>query len=182
MALAGNLIFALFLLVGLLATVLGLPGTIVIAMDAFVYGALTGFERMPWWLVVILFACAAVAETVDNVLSAWTVRRYEGSARGMFGAVVGGIVGALCGGALGGGLGAVFGPVIWAVMFVVGPLAGALALSFAGSLLAEKSTGAGWPEALRAASGAFVGRVLGVLVKVVLAAIMVVLAAVAVYG
>ena len=54
LAYIGIIVFVLVLIVGVLATLLGLPGTVLILVDVFVYSAIHGFAQPPWWLWLIL--------------------------------------------------------------------------------------------------------------------------------
>ncbi|MFQ6097255.1 MAG: DUF456 domain-containing protein [Armatimonadota bacterium] len=174
---AGVVAFVIVLLVGLLAIFLGLPGTVVIFADALVFAAVTRFEKIPWWMLLILASMAATAELADNVLGVAAARKYGASTRSSLitvaGAVVGGVivssifaaaatvmipgVGTLVGSLLGG---------------IVGAFGGAYAAAYLHELYAEKKPRA---EAMRAAWGAMVGRLLGIVLKVVLAIGMIVL-------
>lgn len=163
-------LFCSGLVAGLLATLFQLPGTFVVAGTILVAGACTGWSAAPLWLVLIALVAAIAAEVGDNVLSAWALKRYEGSSRGMWSAVLGGFVGAIVGGSLSsllGALGLVLGPVVGVALFVIGPIAGGCAGGWTGAFLAERSLGRSPSEARKAALGAFLGRAAGVLMKVV---------------
>lgn len=170
-----TVVFCLGLAVGVLATLFQLPGTFVIALSALVAGACTGFGAAPLWLVAALLVLAVAAELGDNALSAWALKRYEGSSRGMWGALLGGFAGALAGGGLTsclGALGLSLGPVVAVLVFVSGPIIGGCAGGYLGALLAEMSQSRPPAEARKAALGALLGRAAGVLMKVVLSILM----------
>jgi hypothetical protein len=180
MEIVGGVLFIVGLIAGYAATIFGLPGTFVIAADVLLAGLFTGFNAAPLWVVVVLLAIATGAELADNVVSAWAVRRFEGSGRGQAGALVLGIAGAIVGGGLAsllGALGLTLGPVAAVAVFVIGPIVGGAAGGFLGAFLAELMSGRPAGEAARAGLGAFLGRALGVLVKIVLATVMVAVAA-----
>lgn len=176
----GGVLFIVGLVTGYCATIFGLPGTFVIAVDVLLAGLFTGFTAASGWLVVVFFAAATGAELADNAVSAWAVRRFEGSARGQAGALLLGIVGAIAGGGLTsllGALGLALGPAVAVALFVLGPIAGGSGGGFLGAFLAELMAGRPAGEAARAGLGAFLGRALGVLLKIIIATMMVAAAA-----
>lgn len=175
----GKVVFVIALLVGFLASVLGLPGTVVILLASFVYSACTHFQAIPWWVLVTLLVLTVVAETGDNVLSAMGARKYGTSRRGMFVAVLGGLAGAVLGGLfvpLLGVMGLSLGPVFAFVLSLMAPVAGAFGGGVLAAYLHELRSGKPSDEALRAGWGAFFGRALGICLKLALAAVMVALA------
>lgn len=161
----GIAVFVAALLTGALMALLGLPGTVLIWLTAVVYSAATGWT-LPLWLLGVLLGMSLFAEISDNVISALGVKRFGGSTRGMVWALVGGISGALV-------VGLALGPVVPVVGPVIAPIAGGLAGGFTGGYLYERRQGLSVQEARRAGVGAMLGRVAGVMLKSVLAAIMV---------
>ena len=162
----GTVLFVVVLFVGIFLTLIGLPGTVVILLDAVIYSAATGW-KLPWWLLVILLGITVIAEVSDNVVSAAGVKRSGGSTKGMFAAVAGGLLGALIGAAI---LGALL-PVIGGIL---GPILGGMAGGFAGGYWYELRQGRTAEEARKAGMGAMTGRVAGALCKTVSAVVMVV--------
>ncbi len=178
MEIVWTILFCLGLLTGLLASLFQLPGTVVVFLTVLTAGLCSRFELTPWWLLVTLGLTSAAAEVADNLLSAWAVKRFEGTNRGMFGAIGLGLVGALVGGAatsILGALGIALGPVAAIAIFVTGPIVGGLAGGWLGAYLAERSLPRPPAEAARAAWGAFWGRAVGVILKLVACTIMSVL-------
>ncbi len=175
MEIVWTVLFCVGLAAGVLATLFQLPGTFVIALAALVAGACTGFSAAPLWLIAVLVVLSVAAEIGDNALSAWALRRYEGSTRGMWCALLGGFVGAIAGGSFSSCLGAIgltLGPVVAIALFVVGPIVGGCAGGYLGALLAELSMERSGPEARRAALGALLGRAAGVLMKMIVSIVM----------
>jgi uncharacterized protein YqgC (DUF456 family) len=144
------LLLAAVLLVGLVLVPLGLPGLWVIAGAALGYNYLVGSERIGLVTVVGVFLLAVAAEVVEFLLAGRFAKRYGGSRRAGWGAIVGGVAGAIIG----------------VPVPIVGPMLGAFAGSFAGALLAEFTRGTGGGAATRVATGALLGRVAAVAVKV----------------
>ena len=169
-------LFIITLFVGVLATLVGLPGTVLILLDAVVFSACHGFQRPPWWLLLILLFVSILAETSDNLLSAAGVKAGGGSTKTSLWALFGGVVGAIVGasfspvlslvGVTGGLAGVVFG-------VLLPPLVFAAAGGFLASYLYELRTGKQPAEARKAGWAALAGRLAGVLLKAVLASVMV---------
>ena len=75
-------VFVVVLLGALVLTLLGLPGTVVIVVAAFIYSAATGWSLV-WWLLLVLLGLSVFAELSDNIISAVGVKKYGGSTKGM---------------------------------------------------------------------------------------------------
>ena len=172
----GTALFVITLFVGVLATLVGLPGTVLILVDSIIFSACYGFQRPPWWLLLILLVVSILAETSDNLLSALGVKIGGGSTRTSLWALIGGVAGAIVGanfslvlsplGMTGGLAGVVFGAVL-------PPLVFAAAGGFLASYIYELRTGKQPAEARKAGWAALAGRLAGVLLKAVLASVMV---------
>jgi len=168
MLVVGKVILGIVLAAAFGATLLGLPGTVVVLVSALVWDLCAGFEWIPVYQLAILLVLTLIAEFGDQVLSAWGVRRFSGTSRGMWGSWLGGFAGAIAGGALGTVVGALAGPVGVVLGYVLGPLLGGTAGGFVGAVLMElthRGEGGTFRSAVRAGFGAFVGRTLSVLLK-----------------
>ncbi len=172
----GTAVFLITLFVGVLATLVGLPGTVLILLDTVIFSACHGFQRPHWWFLLILLVVSILAETSDNLLSAVGVKAGGGSTRTSLWALIGGVVGAIVGanfspvlgllGVTGGVAGVVFG-------VLLPPLAFAAIGGFLASYIYELRAGKQPAEARRAGWAALAGRLAGVLLKAVLASVMV---------
>ncbi len=172
----GTALFVITLFVGVLATLVGLPGTVLILLDTVIFSACHGFQRPHWWLLLILLVVSILAETSDNLLSALGVNAGGGSTRTSLWALIGGVAGAIVGanfspvlsllGMTGGLGGVVFGALL-------PPLVLAAVGGFLASYIYELRTGKQPGEARRAGWAALAGRLAGVLLKAVLASMMV---------
>ncbi len=80
-------------LVGLLATLLGLPGQFLILLAALVYAAATGFATLGWKVLLLLVFLAAFAEALDFGLRAVGASRFGASRKGAWAAALGGVAG-----------------------------------------------------------------------------------------
>lgn len=157
------LLLALAQFAGLLLIPFGLPGTWVQVAAVAVYGAATGWETVGWPTVAFLAAIALVAEVFEWVLGARYARRYGGSPRAAWGAILGGIAGAIAG----------------VPVPVIGSVIGAFVGAFVGAAALELTRSPDARAALRVGWGAFVGRLVATAVK---SAIGVAIAAVALFS
>src|SRR5438445_1973353 len=112
----------LCLLAGLVLVPLGLPGLWVMVAGVAGYGWLTDFRSVGVTTIALVLGLALVGEIVETWLGFRLARRYGGSSRAGWGALVGGIVGAAVG---------VPVPLIGSVIArVVGAVAGAAVLAY----------------------------------------------------
>ena len=144
------IVFAVVLLVSLLLIPLGLPGIWLMIGAAIGYDVLVGGDPIGWVTIVATAVLAAIAEVLEFSLSARYTRRYGGSRRAGWGAIIGGIVGAIVG----------------VPIPIIGSVIGAFAGSFAGALIAEFTRSeATAGTATRVATGALLGRVVAAAMK-----------------
>lgn len=148
------------LLGGLLLVPLGLPGLWVMLGAAIVYWIAVPTGGVGLVTVVIASALVIVAEVLEFTIAGRYTKKYGGSRRASWGAILGGIVGALVG----------------VPVPVVGSLIGAFVGSFVGAFVGEYTVHRDLrADPTRAATGALVGRAvaaaaksgLGILVAVV---------------
>ena len=145
---------------GLLALVLGLPGTFIILGAAFVYAWLGGFAGVTWATLGWLLLLAVIGEGLEFFAAAAGAARERPSLRVTVGAIVGGLIGGLIG---------------TPILFGVGSLLGALAGAFVGAALAVASEGGDARSALSTGFAALRGRFLGFVLKTAVAMVMIVL-------
>jgi uncharacterized protein YqgC (DUF456 family) len=150
-------ILAIALLIGLglagLAMIpLGLPGLWVMVGGILAYGWMTGFRSVGVVTIAIVLGIAFLGEIIDNWLGFRYAKRYGGSTRSGWGALVGGLVGA----------------VIGVPIAVIGSVIGAFLGSFIGAALFEYSYSRHTGVAARAGWGAVMGRVAAAAVKIAL--------------
>jgi len=136
-------------LVGLALVALGLPGLWLMVLAVIANGALTDFQRIGLVTIVVVVALAVIAEVIEAWLGFGMARRYGGSKRAGWGALLGGLVGAIVG----------------VPVPIIGSVIGAFIGSFAGAVIFEYSrSDAG--TAVRAGWGALVGRVAATAAKI----------------
>lgn len=130
--------------VGLVGTFLPiLPGPTVVFFGAVLHFFLAGAEHSPGWIVYgILTVLLALSFLLEWVATAVGTRKFGGTKAGMWGAVLGGLVGIF------------FGP----MGIFLGPVAGALVGEMVIAKREAKESGV-------AATGAFVGLLLGMVAK-----------------
>src|SRR6267378_896447 len=148
---------ALVLLIGLglagLALIpLGLPGLWVMVGGILAYGWLTGFRSVGIATIVIVLGIAFLGEIIDNWLGFRFAKRYGGSSRSGWGALIGGLVGA----------------VIGVPVAIIGSVIGAFLGSFIGAALFEYTYSRHVGVASRAGWGALMGRAAASAVKIAL--------------
>lgn len=142
-------LLTLVLIVSLALIALGLPGLWVMIAAAVVYNLTDPSGPISWITIVGIGILGIVAEIIEFTLSGKYARKFGGSRRAGWGAMIGGMVGAFLG-----------FPVP-----IIGPLIGAFVGSFVGALAGELSVGSGAAASTRAATGALVGRALATAMK-----------------
>lgn len=144
------LILAAVILLSLILIVLGLPGLWIMVASAVAYNMLVAGDPIGWFTLVAVSVLGVIAEVLEFTLSGKYARKYGGSRRAGWWAIIGGMVGAFIG-----------FPVP-----IVGPVIGAFVGSFVGALAAELSIGSTAGEATRAGYGALIGRVVSTVLKI----------------
>jgi len=146
-------------LVGLALVALGLPGLWLMVLAVIANGALTDFQRIGLATIVIVVVLAVIGEVIEAWLGFGMARRYGGSKRAGWGALIGGIVGAIVG----------------VPVPIIGSVIGAFIGSFAGAVIFEYSK-SGPGTALRAGWGALLGRAAATAAKTAVGVIIAVVA------
>jgi hypothetical protein len=143
------LILAAILIVSLFIIPLGLPGTWVMLAAGVGYSILVP-NSIGMFALIGTTIVAVVAEIFEFTLAGKYARKYGGSRRAGWGAIIGGTIGAIVG----------------VPVPLIGPIIGAFAGSFLGALVAEFSRGTNVDAATRVAWGALVGRAVAAALKV----------------
>jgi len=145
---------------GLVLIALGLPGLWVIVAAVVIGGVATGFHTIGAGTIAIVIALALLGELFELWFGYGLARRYGGSKRAGWGALIGGLVGAIVG---------VPVPIIGSVIGgFVGAFAGATLLEYSRSPVAGAAVRAGW--------GALLGRVAATAAKMTLGIVIAVVA------
>jgi uncharacterized protein YqgC (DUF456 family) len=139
---------------GLLAIPFGLPGVAVISSSISMYLILSGIRGGGWTFLAIMWMFTLLAETADNWLTALGARK--------FGASRGAVLISLLGGVLGGIL---LGPFLIPFLGLLGPLVAAFLGAFLVPACYEYCRARNFKAAWHAGLGAVMGRMAGILLK-----------------
>jgi uncharacterized protein len=150
------LLLGVVVFLSLLMIPFSLPGTWVIAAAAAVYRILLPSGGIGWFTVACVIILATMGAVADIALAGRYARKYGGSRRAGWGAVIGGLVGAFIG----------------IPVPIVGPVLGALAGAFVGALAFELTAGTTGVDATRVATGALIGRAIGAAINVAIGLMM----------
>ena len=145
----GYVLLLLAQVVGLLLVPFGLPGTWVQVLGVVGYGFATDFQTVGWATITLVLVLAAVGEVVEFALGGRYARKYGGSRRAAWGAILGGLVGAFIG----------------VPIFLIGSVIGAFVGAFVGAAAMELTRSREVRGALRVGWGAFVGRMVATAAK-----------------
>ncbi|MCA9148915.1 MAG: DUF456 domain-containing protein [Planctomycetales bacterium] len=169
------ILFVLFCLGAWCATLVSLPGNwaMVIAAALMAWLAKDGSRiDIQWWTVGVLAALAGVGELLETAAGAAGTAKLGGSRRGMVLSIVGAIIGSAAGVAAGLPI-----PVIGsAIAAVFGGAMGA----FAGAVAGEHWKGADVDKQMAVGRAAFMGRLVGTAAKLIVGAVIAVIAIAAV--
>jgi uncharacterized protein len=156
---AGVLLMVAASVVGLLLIPFGLPGLWVIVLGILGYGWLTDFRTVSVGLILLVMGLALIGEVVEAWLGFRMARRYGGSSRAGWGALIGGLAGAVIG---------VPVPFIGSVIGgFVGAFVGAALFEYTRARHSEGAVMAGWGAVLGRAAAAAVKMGLGVVIAVI---------------
>ena len=144
------LILACVIIVSVILIVLGLPGLWIMVATAVTYNLMVPGEPIGWVTLAAVAVLALVAEVLEFTLAGKYARKYGGSRRAGWGAIIGGIAGAMVG----------------VPIPIVGPVIGAFVGSFMGALIAELTSGSSAGDATRVAKGALIGRAVSTALKI----------------
>jgi uncharacterized protein YqgC (DUF456 family) len=161
---AAVIVLAACSVAGLVLVPLGLPGLWVMVLGVIGYGWLTGFRSVGLVTIALVLGLAFAGEIVENWLGFRFAKRYGGSSRSAWGALVGGIAGAIVG----------------VPVPVIGSVIGAFIGSFAGAALFEYTYSGHAGVAVRAGWGSVVGRAAAAALKMALGVVIAIIGAAAV--
>ena len=154
----GALVLAAASVIGLLLIPFGLPGLWVILFGIIGYGWITSFRTLGTGFLILAIALALLGEVLESWVGFRFAKRYGGSSRAGWGALVGGLVGAVVGVPI---------PIIGSVIGgFVGAFIGAAVFEYTKARQTQGSVRAGW--------GAVLGRAAAVAIKMGLGVAMVV--------
>jgi len=138
------------IVLGLIMIPFGMPGTLIMFAAALCYHLLVPAGGIGLMTVIGVGVLMAVAEGLEWVLTSRFTKKYGGSRRAGWGAIIGGMIGAFMG----------------VPIPIVGSIIGAFVGAFLGAFVFEWSRERNHGVATRVAWGAFLGRVIAAAVKV----------------
>jgi uncharacterized protein len=145
-------------LIGLLLIPLGLPGLWVILLGIIGYGWLTDFRTLSAGFLILATALALLGEVLESWIGFRFARKYGGSSRAGWGALVGGLIGAVVG---------VPVPIIGSVIGgFVGAFVGAALFEYTRARQSGVAAKAGWGAVLGRAAAAAIKMAIGVVLVV----------------
>lgn len=142
------LVLAAVLVLSLVMIPLGLPGLWIMIASAYVYRILVP-GSIGIFTLVLITVIGIVAEVFEFTMAGRYARKYGGSRRASWGAIIGGTIGAIIG----------------VPIPIVGPIVGGLLGAFAGALVGEMSRGDAAGNSTRVATGAMIGRAVAAAMK-----------------
>lgn len=160
-------VFILVLLAGLLISVFGLPGNLLIFFAALAYAVVTGFSPLGFKTLLALLLMALLAEGLEFVLEMGGAHRLVASKRGLAAALVGGLAGAF---------------ILTSFLYGLGTLVGLFLGAYAGAWGTEIIRQWKLKSAFRADPPDLLGRAAGDLVKGALTVGMVVTTLITIYS
>jgi len=147
-------------ILGLVLVPLGLPGLWVMVLGVLVFGWLTHFVSVGVGLIALVLGLAFLGEIVEWWVGFRVAKKYGGSHRAAWGALIGGLVGAFVG----------------VPLPVIGSVIGALLGAFIGAAVLEYTRAAHGRAAMNAGWGAVIGRAAAMALKVAIGLVIAVVA------
>ncbi len=156
----GLIFLGLFMFGALVSVVIGLPGTWIILVLAFIASAIGGFKEIGWGILLILFGLAVLGELLEFLVGYFGTRRMGASRKASWSALGFGILGAVL----------LSGP-----LPILGTILGAFLGAFFGAFLVELIFERAWRKAYQAGISALLGRLGSVISKIAVGSAMIVL-------
>lgn len=154
-----GLLLASVFLVGLVLIPLGLPGLWVMVLAIIAYGWATDFRSVTLTILLLVIGLAFLGEIVEAWVGFRYAKRYGGSRRAGWGALIGGLVGAVVGIPI---------PIVGSVVgSFLGSFLGAAAFEYTGTTSADRALGAGWGALLGRAWATAAKTALGLVIAIV---------------
>lgn len=163
----GLTLFILVLLLGAFSILFGFPGTVIILVDAFIYGAVTGFEKIGVKILLALLLLSVLAEVADFAVGMAGAAKYGVSRKGFWAFTLGGFIGAL-----------LMTPLFLGLGLMIGTFLGGFIAMLIVELLALNKI----KPTLRASYGATLARAAGIFVKGAFALVMIIVTLTSIYS
>jgi uncharacterized protein YqgC (DUF456 family) len=163
----GLTIFILVLFVGIFSIVFGMPGTVIILIDAILYAIFTGFDKIGVKILIILLVISLLAEVIDFALGVAGAAKLGASRTGIWASVIGGFIGAT---------------ILTPVLFGFGTIVGSFLGGFTGILTIELFRQSQLKPAFRIGYSIILGRFTGMFVKGFFALVMIIITLTNIYS
>lgn len=147
---AGLTLFMLLLFAGVYAAIIGLPGTLLILGNVFIYMLLAGVQKIGVATSLLLIFLAVVAEVIGFTTDMKSKIRFWPSLQRIIASLAGAVLGALC-----------LTPVLWGLGTLLGLFLGA----FSGLLTLELISQGRLKPDLKAPPGAMLTAAIGIFAK-----------------
>ena len=137
------IVAAVMSLVGLILTLVSIPGVWLIYLSTVLLAVMNKFQDLTPTVLIVLFAISLISTFTDDLIRVLGVKALGGSIWGIIGAILGGVVGLIVGNVIG---------------IILGPLIGAFLFEY---LFGKKSV----KESFKAGVGSFIGMLIAILLK-----------------
>ncbi|SFL79958.1 hypothetical protein SAMN04490355_101880 [Pelosinus propionicus DSM 13327] len=145
-----SILSVLLILTGVVMTIIGLPGNVLILLTGLAYGYYDQFDRVDYAILVVVFGIFIIGEVIEFAAGMIGAKKEKASKRAMLAPFIGTIVGGIWGTAL---------------LPIIGSLLGALVGAFIVTILAEYSKTKDLTQAKKVAKSMAKGQVLGIIIK-----------------
>lgn len=145
-----NILFGMALVSGVIMTMVGLPGNILIVLGAMAYGYYDHFQHVDYSMLLIIGGVFIVSEIFDFLAGVLGAKKEKASKRAILAAFIGTVAGGIGG---------------TAILPVIGSIGGALLGAFVGAALAEYTKIKDKEQAKRVAIGVLKGQIMGMVIK-----------------
>ncbi|MBP2627110.1 MAG: hypothetical protein H6Q68_1821 [Firmicutes bacterium] len=150
MAMVINILFTILVIGGVIMTMVGLPGNILIVLIGLAYGYYDGFEHVDYTVLVIIVGVFILSELIESWAGLIGAKKEKASKRAIAAAFVGTMLGGIWG---------------TAILPLIGSILGALFGAFIITALAEYTKTKNKEQAIRVAIGVLKGQIVGMIVK-----------------
>lgn len=154
-----------FLILGLIATIFSLFGTLIIFLTALVSSFTTNFTLFSTTQLFILAFLYIIGELLEFLFSYFGARKFGATKAAAWGSIVGIVVGAIAG----------------SIIPIIGVFLGSIIGLFLGAFIVELSIKKNIFDSIKAGSGSLFGRLSAIIGKLVIAIIMCIIILTAVY-
>jgi len=146
-----NVLFSIIILAGVILTMVGLPGNVLIVLGGLIYGYYDHFEHVDYRVLAIIIGVFILGELVEFWSGLLGAKKEKASKRAMLAAFLGTVLGGIWG---------------TAILPLIGSILGALCGAFVITAVAEYTKTKNKEQARRVAIGVLKGQIVGMIFKV----------------